>query len=137
MKRILFAAAALLLSGAAAAQVPPPPPGWNGGPPPPGSGPGWDRGPGRDSNVFWRGAPDNPRDRIQFLQDRVNRGVADGSLNPHEGRRISGELNGLRHSIHQQHWADHGPLTPDQRYRVQARLDQISQQIHWLRHNAW
>jgi hypothetical protein len=27
-------------------------------------------------------------------------------------------------------------LTPDQRARVQARLDQISRQIRWMRHNG-
>jgi hypothetical protein len=27
-------------------------------------------------------------------------------------------------------------LTPDQRARVQARLDQISRQIRWMRHSG-
>ncbi len=144
MKKFLFAATALLLSTAAVAQMPPGQ-GWNGGPPPPGAGPGWnhgpdgdrDRGRGWDGNAFWRGAPDSPRDRIEFLQDRINRGRADGSLNRHEAMRVSGELNGLRHWIQRMHWQDQGRLTPDQRGQVQARLDQISQQIRWMRHNGW
>ena len=138
MKKIIFTATALLLSTAAVAQMPPPPPGWNGGPPPPGAGPGWHRGgPGWDGNAFWRGAPDSPRDRIQFLQDRVNRSVADGSLDRHEAWRVNRELNDLRRWIQRKHWQDQGPLNPDQRAQVQGRLDQISQQIRWMRHNGW
>ena len=110
----------MLLSGAAVAQMPPP------GPPP-----RWDAG------AFWRGAPDSPRERIQFLQDRVNRGVADGSLDRREARRVNRELDGVRQWIHRMHWEDAGRLTPDQRGRVQGRLDQISRQIRWLRHNGW
>lgn len=124
MKGLIFGATVMLLSGAAVAQMPPPGP-------PPGPPPAWDAG------AFWRGAPDNPNDRIHFLQDRVNRGVADGSLDRHEAWRVNRELNGVRQWIHRMHWEDAGRLTPDQRARVQGRLDQISQQIRWLRHNGW
>lgn len=99
--------------------------------PPPGPPHAYDR------DAFWRGAPDSPYQRIQFLQDRVNRGLADGSLDRHEGSRVQHELDGVRHWIHNMHWEDEGKLTPDQRGRVQARLDQISGQIRWLRHNGW
>lgn len=84
---------------------------------------------------FWQGAPDNPYDRIQFMQDRVNRGVADGSIDRREAWRVNRELNGVRQWIRRMHWQDQR-LTPDQRARVQARLDQISQQIRWMRHNG-
>ncbi len=144
MKKVLFAATALLLATAAAAQMPPQPgwdggqPGWNGGPPPgPNGGPGWHGNHGWDGNAFWRGAPDSPRDRIQFLQDRVNHGVADGSLDRREAGRVNGELNNLRQWIQRKHWQDQGRLTPDQRAQVQGRLDQISQQIRWMNHHGW
>ncbi len=138
MKKLLLAATALMLSAGAFAQMPPPGPGWNGGPPPPGAGPGWQRGgPGWDANAFWRGAPDNPNERIHFLRDRINRGRMDGSLDPREYARVNGELNGLQRWIERMHWQDQGHLTPDQRGRVQGRLDQISQQIRWMRHNGW
>jgi hypothetical protein len=83
---------------------------------------------------FWRGAPDNPYQRIQFMQDRVNRGVADGSIDRREAWRVNRELNGVRQWIQRMHWQGQR-LTPDQRARVQARLDQISRQIRWMRHN--
>src|SRR3954452_208659 len=88
-----------------------------------------------DRNAIWRGAPDNPYERIQFLQDRISRGVADGSLDRREAWRANRELNGVRQWIRRMHWQGER-LTPDQRARVQARLDQISQQIRWARHNG-
>src|SRR5690348_18373275 len=86
-------------------------------------------------NAFWRGAPANPYERIQFLQNRVNRGVADGSLDRRQAWRVNRELNGVREWIRRMHW-NGGRLTPDQRARVQARLDDISRQIRWMRHNG-
>lgn len=114
-KFVILAAAATAMVGApAAAQWAPGP--WN-------------------PRTFWQGAPANPYSRIQFLQDRVNRGVADGSLDRREASRINRELNGVREWIRRMHWQT-GRLTPDQSARVQARLDDISRQIRWLRHNG-
>jgi uncharacterized protein YdeI (BOF family) len=90
---------------------------------------GWER------DNFWQGAPDNPWQRIQFMQDRINRGVADGSLDRREAWRANRELNGVRQWIRRMHWNGER-LTPDQRARVQARLDQISRQIRWMRHSG-
>ena len=131
MKRIAIAIAVLgtIGAGAASAQSGPYGPG--------GYRPGsFHPGP-YDSGAFWRGAPDSPYQRIQFLQDRVNHGIADGSLDRREARRVSGELNGVRDWIHRMHWEDEGRLTPGQRAQVQGRLDGISRQIHWMRHNGW
>lgn len=86
-------------------------------------------------NNIWQGAPDNPYQRIQFLQDRVNHGVADGSLDRRQAWRINRELDGVRQWIRRMHWQGER-LTPDQRARVQARLDEISRQIRWMRHNG-
>lgn len=89
------------------------------------------------AGAFWRGAPDSPRERIQFLQDRINRGMSDGSLSRGEAMRANRELNGVRAWIRNMHWQDGGRLTPEQRGRVQARLDQVSSRIRWMRHNGW
>ena len=120
--RVLSLVAALALATPALAQYP------MGGP---------DRGHGWDSGAFWRGAPDSPRERIQFLQDRIDRGVADGSLDRREAWRANRDLSGLRAWMRRMHWQDEGRLTPDQRANVQARLDDLSRRIHWMRHNGW
>ena len=126
MKRIAMTVAAGLLATAGAAQA-------QYGPPPPlhaGYG-------AYNPGAFWRGAPDNPWERIRFLQSRVDQGARDGSLDRREAFRVNGELNGVRQWIRREHYMDAGQLTPDQRGRIQGRLDQISGQIHWLRHNGW
>ncbi len=126
MKKSLFAAAAMsiaLVTTAATAQIPPPP-GWHGGIV-------WDR------EAFWRAAPANPFERIQFLQDRVDHGLANGSLDPHEAARVTGELHAVRGWIRDKHWEDGGRLTPEQGAHLQERLDQISRQIHWLQRTGW
>ena len=98
----------------------------------------WDHRPDNrtwDRDSFWRGAPDNPYQRIQFLQDRINRGMQDGSLDRREAWRANRELNNVRQWLRRMHWQGN-QLTPDQRERVQARLDDISRQIRWARHNG-
>ena len=115
MKRIIMAfVAGMVLTTPAVAQ-------WS-----PRHGQAWDR------NTFWQGAPDNPYQRIQFLQDRVNRGVADGSIDRREAWRVNRELSNIRQWIRSMHWQGER-LSPDQRDRVQARLDNISRQIRWMR----
>jgi len=52
--------------------------------------------PGWNSNAFWRGAPGGQWERISFLQQRIDRGIADGSLNRREGMRARAELRRIR-----------------------------------------
>lgn len=141
MKKLASVAAALLLSTpflascASAQNGPPPPQGW-------GQQRGWGHpgqqgGPGWDGNAFWRGAPDSPRDRIQFLKDRVNRGIGDGSIDRREANRVNHELDDTSRWIKRMHWEDAGRLSPGQNSQVQQRLDSISRQIHWMRRSGW
>ena len=117
--RILMLAAGLALGSSAIAQYAPP-----------------GRG-GYDGGAFWRGAPDSPRQRIQFLQDRINRGIGDGSLDRREARSALNELNNIRRMDARMHYDNYGHLPPQDRGIIQARLDQLSQRLHWLRHNGW
>jgi hypothetical protein len=120
MKWTALVAAALLTPGLAVAQPAPPPStgDWN-------------------PDAFWRGAPEGPRERIEFLQDRINRGKQDGSLDPHEADRAQRELDGVRGWVRRSHYDNGGPLTAEQRDRIQGRLDAISRQIRWMRHDGW
>lgn len=125
MKRIIMAlVASTIIASPAAAQ-------WH----PPDRGDMRAREGGWDPNSVWQGAPADPWQRIQFLQERVNRGVAEGSIDRRQAWQIQRQLNGLRQWIRRMHWQGE-QLRPDQRARVQARLDQISGQIRWLRHNG-
>jgi hypothetical protein len=87
---------------------------------------GWDR------ETFWRGAPEGPRERIDFLQRRIDRGIADGSLDRREGRRAQAELGNIRRDVMRMR----GRMTPQSRDMVQRRLDDLSQRIRWARRDG-
>jgi hypothetical protein len=73
------------------------------------------------SNGFWQGAPDGLQQRIDWLQDRINRGMSDGSLTRSEARRAQMELNSLRRE------AD----------VLSQRLENLSRNIRWSRSNDY
>ncbi len=89
------------------------------------AGNGWDR------EAFWRGAPEGPRERIAFLQQRIDRGIADGSLNRREVRDVQYQLNRIRSDVARQR----GRMTPERRDMINRRLDDLSQRVRWARNN--
>ena len=113
------------------------PPGYyygpNGGPPPaPGYGPGYGAGYGPPPpSGFWNGAPGDVRQRIDWMQQRINRMSANGRLTPDETQRAYGELRSIRYYA-RSNYQRYGQLSPDQRGYIQARLDHLSQSIHWM-----
>lgn len=105
--KAIMAALALTTLGAtampAAAQ---PAPGWQSQ-----SQGGWNR------DTFWRGAPDGLQQRIDWLQQRIDRGVSDGSMSREEARRAQYQLNVLRRDA----------------VALNARLDDLSRNLRWSR----
>ena len=96
---------------------------------------GYNNGDGRDHGDFWRGAPMGAHERIRFLQDRINRGMSDGSLNRREAGGALHELDRIRAMDRNLHYRDHDRLTPGDEAAVQHRLDDLSHRIRWERHN--
>ena len=90
---------------------------------------GWDR------NAFWRDAPTDPYQRIDFLQRRIQRGANDGSLNPREARRAQYQLSQIRRDADRMRYRHHGRFSEADYSYVQSRLDSLSQQIRWQRQN--
>jgi hypothetical protein len=91
------------------------------GPPPPGAAPaprGWelDR-------------------RLDWMQQRIDRGRADGSLDWRESRRVQRELIHIRHDEDRLRYRNGGRLSDRDRFMLQDRLDRLSDQIRWMRHN--
>jgi len=84
-----------------------------------------------DRDAFWRGAPAGPRERISFLQRRIDRGISDGSLDRREARRAQGELNAIRADLNR------GRLTPPRREMILNRLDDLSRSLRWARNNGY
>lgn len=89
---------------------------------------------GWNSNEFWRGAPTDPWQRIDYLQQRIDRGISDGSLAPGEARRAQMQLRRIR----QDFWRmrRNGVLDPREQANLQARLDDLSRNLRWMRHNG-
>lgn len=82
---------------------------------------GWNR------DDFWREAPRDVRQRISYLQRRIDRGIRDGSLTRNEGRRLQRELDRVRREARR--WRG----GPERDARIQARLDEIGRSIRWER----
>lgn len=87
---------------------------------------GWDR------DAFWRGAPNDPRERIGFLQQRIDRGIADGSLNRREGRQLQQDLNVIKRDARNMGRR----VDARENARLQTRLDALGQRIRWERRDA-
>ncbi|MEO6717266.1 MAG: glycine zipper 2TM domain-containing protein [Novosphingobium sp.] len=75
---------------------------------------GWNR------DEFWRGAPDGLQQRIDWLQQRIDRGVADRSMSPEEARRTQYQLNVLRRDAN----------------LLNSRLDELSRSLRWARRDS-
>jgi hypothetical protein len=80
----------------------------------------WNRGDRGGGDDFWRGAPSGLRERIDWLQQRINRGASDGSLGPQEAHRAQWQLESIKRDA----------------ATLQQRLDDLSRNIRWLRHNG-
>jgi hypothetical protein len=119
----MAALAALTMIGTMPAAAQPAPQSWNGAS-------GWDR------NAFWRGAPDDIYARMDFLRRRIDRGIAEGSIDRREARKSLYELDRLRRGANNMRYRHRGRLTPDDINFIQGRLDQLSQQIRWQRRNG-
>jgi hypothetical protein len=91
-----------------------------------GSG-GWDR------ESFWRGSPQSTRERIQWLQQRIDRGMGDGSLNRREARNSQRELDSIRRMAMRMRADRGGDLRPRDRDYIQTRLDNLSEKLRWRR----
>jgi hypothetical protein len=93
--------------------------------------------PGWNSGAFWRGAPGSTWDRIQFLQQRIDRGIADNSLNRGEAMRAQAQLRNIRQQAWQMRRRDGGQLSGRDNAWLQSQLDNLSRRLRWARHNGW
>lgn len=81
-----------------------------------------------DRDAFWRGASEDPIQRITFVQRRINRGISDGSLDRREARRSQRELENIKRDARRM-----GRLDSSERAVLLTRLDDLSQQLRWQR----
>ncbi|HWA59929.1 MAG TPA: hypothetical protein VG939_01070 [Caulobacteraceae bacterium] len=97
---------------------------------------GYDRDRGHDRD---RGRDEGPRSwdierRIDWMQNRIDHGRDDGSLDRREAYRVQSQLDEIRRDF--RHWQRrNGVLLPWQRDQLDSRIDRLNDQIHWLRRN--
>jgi len=73
--------------------------------------------------------------RLDWLQQRIDRGRDDGSLDRREARRVQRELVDIRRQEDMLRDRGGGRLAERDRDMLQARLDRLSDQIRWARNN--
>lgn len=97
----------------------PPPPGAMPPPPPP-------PGPGQ-----W-----SLDQREDWVQQSINRGRADGSLDRREYRRAQSTLNDIRSTQAYMVRRGHGRLSDADRFQLEQRIDRLRASLHWMRGNG-
>jgi hypothetical protein len=73
--------------------------------------------------------------REQWLEQRIERGVEDGSLDRREAHRVHEELRSIHRQEDHMRMRNGGRLYPEDRARLEQRLDDLSHRIRWMRHN--
>ncbi|HTK33817.1 MAG TPA: hypothetical protein VL358_00850 [Caulobacteraceae bacterium] len=73
--------------------------------------------------------------RADQLEQRIRRGVADGSLDRREADRAQAELAAVRRLQADLLARGRGALSQADRQQISARLDQLERSIRWLRTN--
>jgi len=114
---------------------PPPPPPRDGYGPPRHDDDHYGPPPG-DRRDFWYGGPQGIHERIDFLQDRINRAISGGWLSRHEQRDITIQMRRLRREDQRLEYQDGGRLSPPDRDYLQSLLDNLSQRLHWAEHDG-
>jgi hypothetical protein len=100
----------------------PPPPVAEGGPPP-----------AYDHGAFWRDAPRGVEQRIDWMQQRIDRNRDAGSLDPRQVGYAQHDLNDIRRMDSDLRTRDGGQLNEADRGYLQSRLDSLGQNLHWMR----
>ena len=87
--------------------------------------------PGWDHDAFWRGAPENPWKREEFLRQKIYRNRDEGRLDRGEAQRAIYELDRIDRETHEMTARTGGRLDPDAAAHLNQQLDQLSSQIRW------
>ena len=77
------------------------------------------------------------KEREIWLTDRLDKARDDGSLDRHEFERVHHELSRIREDEDRLRDAHDGQLTDNENTDLEARLDNVADQIHWLHEDAF
>jgi hypothetical protein len=74
--------------------------------------------------------------REDWIQQRINQGRMDGSLDRREAARAQRTLNEIRATQAQLTRRGHGRLSDTDRIYIEQRLDRLRDGLHWMRDNG-
>lgn len=107
----------------------PPSGGYGAPPPPPG---GYDRGPGyAGGGDYYRGAPAGLRERLDWVQTRIDRSAGRGRLDPRAADDARRDLADIRRQYARLSQRDGGRLNGADREYIDGRLDRLAQNVRW------
>lgn len=81
---------------------------------------------------FWDGAPRGVRERIDFMQARIDRGERNGTLSRREAATARQDLSDVRRMEMRLRQRDGGRLNQADREYIQARIDDVGRNIRWM-----
>jgi hypothetical protein len=77
------------------------------------------------------------KQREDWLVSRLDKARGDGSVDNHEYERVRHDLAGIRDDEDQLRGRHEGQLTDVETASLEARLDGVAGQIHWLHENSF
>jgi hypothetical protein len=77
------------------------------------------------------------KDREHWLFSRLDRARDDGSIDGHEYGRVRHEMDNIRADEDRMRDSHDGQLTDNQSASLEARLDSVADQIHWLHESSF
>jgi len=77
------------------------------------------------------------KDREHWLFSRLDKARDDGSIDGHEYDRVKHEMDNIRADEDRMRDSHDGQLTDNQSAELEARLDSVATQIHWLHESAF
>lgn len=86
-----------------------------------------------DHDGFWREAPQGLRERIDWMQARIDRARDNHTLDGRQVNYAEHELGDIRRMTSDLRARDGGRLNDADRGYVQGRLDHLSQNLRWMR----
>jgi hypothetical protein len=86
-----------------------------------------------DAPGFWREAPVGIRERIDWMQARIDRSRDNGSLDPRQVSYAQHELSDIRRMTQDLRARDGGDLSEADRGYIQGRLNHLGENLRWMR----
>lgn len=94
-----------------------------------------DRGRGsgvRTGGDYWAGSPFTPRERADWMRNRIREGIAEGRIDRRQAYYASRELDQVRQLAYRFYQRDGGRISPQHAVYINQRLDHVRDTIRFV-----